>query len=77
MDEIPVSKSCRVMRTLDMRAFELKSAVHNVFDRVWNSLVRVDRSAGRLEIHQARDGTTSPFLLAYRGPVLTREQTNQ
>lgn len=55
MDEIPVSKSCRVMRTLDMRAFELKSAVHDVFDHVWNSLVRVDGSAGRLEIHQARD----------------------
>lgn len=77
MDEIPVSKSCRVMRTLDMRAFELKSAVHDVFDHVWNSLVRVDGPAGRLEIHQARDGTTSPFLPACRRPVLTSGQTSR
>ncbi|KAH6643252.1 hypothetical protein BKA67DRAFT_632655 [Truncatella angustata] len=56
MDDIPVSKSCRVMRILDMRAFELKSSVHHVFDRLWNSLVQVDTHRGRIEIHHSRQG---------------------
>ncbi|KAH9987482.1 hypothetical protein F4779DRAFT_638716 [Xylariaceae sp. FL0662B] len=42
LDTIPVGKSCRAMKLLDLRAFELKSSIHDVFDYVWNSLVRVD-----------------------------------
>lgn len=54
IDEIPASKSCRVMRILNMRAFELKSAVHDVFNHVWNSLVRVDVEKGQITIQQTQ-----------------------
>lgn len=56
IDEIPASKSCRVMRILNMRAFELKSAVHDVFNHVWNSLVRVDVEKGQITIQQTQQG---------------------
>ena len=56
LDQIPVSKSCRVMKLLDLRAFELKSDVHDVFDRVWNTLVHVDLEAGSAAIYHKRDG---------------------
>ncbi|KAI0157607.1 hypothetical protein GGR57DRAFT_460412 [Xylariaceae sp. FL1272] len=54
LDDIPVSKSCRVMKLLDIRAFELKSAVHEVFDHVWGSLVRVDKGSGQVTIMDSR-----------------------
>ena len=44
------------MKLLDLRAFELKSAVHDVFDHVWNSLVRVDKENGKTAIFQSREG---------------------
>ncbi|KAJ1329711.1 protein transport protein DSL1/ZW10 [Microdochium nivale] len=50
LDEIPVSKSCRVMKLLNLKAFELKSAVHDVFDHVWGTLVQVDVGAGTLAV---------------------------
>ncbi|RYP05694.1 hypothetical protein DL764_003619 [Monosporascus ibericus] len=52
LDNVPVSKSCRVMKLLDMRAFELKSAVHDVFDRIWNSLVQVDSENGKVAVYE-------------------------
>ncbi|KAI1860276.1 uncharacterized protein JN550_011654 [Neoarthrinium moseri] len=54
LDQIPASKSCRIMRILDMRAFELKSAVHDVFDHVWKSLVQVDAEKGQVGIYSSR-----------------------
>ncbi|KAI1214773.1 uncharacterized protein F4807DRAFT_404484 [Annulohypoxylon truncatum] len=55
LDAIPVSKSCRVMKLLDMRAFELKSAVHDVFDRVWNSLVHIDTENRLVTVYGSRE----------------------
>ncbi|KAI3321869.1 hypothetical protein HD806DRAFT_148905 [Xylariaceae sp. AK1471] len=55
LDSIPVSKSCRVMKLLDIRAFELKSAVHDVFDHVWSSLVQIDASAGQVAVFESRE----------------------
>ncbi|KAI2463443.1 Centromere/kinetochore Zw10-domain-containing protein [Annulohypoxylon bovei var. microspora] len=55
LDTIPISKSCRVMKLLDMRAFELKSAVHDVFDRVWNSLVQIDTENGKVAVFESRE----------------------
>ncbi|KAI0398329.1 hypothetical protein F5Y17DRAFT_411927 [Xylariaceae sp. FL0594] len=55
LDDIPVSKSCRVMRLLDIRAFELKSAVHDVFDHVWSSLVQVNSSTSRVAVFSTRE----------------------
>ncbi|KAK7744262.1 ribosome biogenesis protein ytm1 [Diatrype stigma] len=54
LDDIPVSKSCRVMKLLNMRAFELKSAVHDVFDHVWSSLVQVDAENSKVAIFERR-----------------------
>lgn len=53
LDEIPVSKSCRAIRLLDIRAFELKTDVHEVFDHVWNALVHVDVEHGIVSIRDA------------------------
>ncbi|KAI0977080.1 hypothetical protein F4678DRAFT_1295 [Xylaria arbuscula] len=55
LDAISVSKSCRIMKLLDIRAFELKSAVHDVFDHVWSSLVRVDPSSSQIAIFNSRE----------------------
>ncbi|EPE02925.1 centromere kinetochore protein [Ophiostoma piceae UAMH 11346] len=55
LDQMPVSKSCRAMRLLDLRAFELKTDVHAVFDEVWAALVAVDADKHSLTISQARD----------------------
>ncbi|KAH6674008.1 hypothetical protein F5X68DRAFT_278507 [Plectosphaerella plurivora] len=56
LDNVPVSKkTCRVMRLLDVRAFELKSSVHDVFDHVWNALVHVNREAGKVSIYSRRE----------------------
>ncbi len=56
LDALPVGKSCRAVKLLDIRAFELKSDVHAVFDRVWNMLVNVDLENGRLSILETREG---------------------
>ncbi|KAM0189391.1 hypothetical protein ACHAPI_009971 [Fusarium lateritium] len=42
IDQIGVSKTCRVMKLLDIRSFELKSAVHEVFDHIWKTLIHTD-----------------------------------
>lgn len=55
LDEIPVSKSCRAIRLLDIRAFELKTDVHEVFDHVWNALVHVDIEHGTVSIRDTAE----------------------
>jgi len=44
------------MRLLDIRAFELKSAVHDVFDHVWSSLVQVNASTSQVAVFSTREG---------------------
>ncbi|KZL68237.1 is centromere binding protein at prophase [Colletotrichum incanum] len=57
LDAVPVNKkACRVMRLLDLRAFELKSHVHDVIDHVWVSLVQTDLEVGSLAIYNKLDG---------------------
>lgn len=56
LDGVPVSKSCRVMKLLDIRAFELKSAVHDVLDHVWSSLVRMDTLTSQIAVFNSREG---------------------
>lgn len=56
LDGVPVSKSCWVMKLLDMRAFELKSAVHDVLDHVWNSLIRIDTLTSQIAVLNSREG---------------------
>ncbi|KAI8627624.1 hypothetical protein F5Y19DRAFT_477148 [Xylariaceae sp. FL1651] len=55
LDSIPISKSCRVMKLLDIRAFELKSTVHHVLDHVWGSLVRINADAGQVAVLESRE----------------------
>ena len=56
LDAVPINKSCRACRLLDIRAFELKSDVHQVLDRVWSSLVDVDVDNRRVMITSSREG---------------------
>lgn len=44
------------MKQLDLRAFELKSDVHDVFDHVWKSLVQTDMDASTFAIYDALAG---------------------
>ncbi|KAK8101904.1 centromere kinetochore protein [Apiospora kogelbergensis] len=67
LDAVRVGKSCRVMKILDMRAFELKSAVHEVFEHVWNALVTVDVDAHRVEVHQSREDEQMTLSEAFIG----------
>lgn len=45
LDALPAGQGVRVRRLLDLRAFELKSNVHDVFDHVWKTLMKVDTTA--------------------------------
>lgn len=56
LDALPVAQSVRVRRLLDIRAFELKSKVHDVFDHVWKTLINVDIDARSISISQSQDG---------------------
>lgn len=44
------------MKLLNLKAFELKSAVHDVFDHVWGTLVQVDVGAGTLAVLENVEG---------------------
>lgn len=56
MDRIPIAKSCRVIKLLNLRSFELKSDVHVIFDKAWKVLVQVDVDNSSVTISAARDG---------------------
>jgi centromere/kinetochore protein ZW10 len=56
MGEVGASKSCRVMRILDVRAFELKSAVYELFNQTWKSMIQVDVESGKITIRTAAEG---------------------
>lgn len=45
LDALPAGHGVKVRRLLDLRAFELKSNVHDVFEHVWKTLVKVDTAA--------------------------------
>lgn len=51
-----MSRTCRAIKLLDIRAFELKSDVHEVFDHVWNTLIQVDVENQKVSISSAREG---------------------
>jgi centromere/kinetochore protein ZW10 len=56
LDQIPVSRSTRALKLLDIRAFELKNDVHEVFDHVWKALVHVDVANGSISVTESREG---------------------
>lgn len=55
LDAIPAGKSVRAIKLLDIRAFELKSDVHEVFDHIWRTLVNVDVEAQTISITESRE----------------------
>ncbi|KAI0401342.1 hypothetical protein F4802DRAFT_434327 [Xylaria palmicola] len=55
LDSIPISKTCRAIKLLDIRAFELKSAVHDVFDHIWSTLVQIDVPNSQVAIFTSRE----------------------
>ncbi|PTB69462.1 hypothetical protein BBK36DRAFT_1187199 [Trichoderma citrinoviride] len=54
LDDVGISKTTRVMKLLDLRAFELKSDIHQVFNHVWKTLVQVDTESGKVAIYNSR-----------------------
>jgi protein transport protein DSL1/ZW10 len=57
MDALPVGKTCRAVKLLDIRSFELKSDAHEVFDHVWKALVNVDIDNSSIVIYDDREGS--------------------
>ncbi|KAK3940724.1 hypothetical protein QBC46DRAFT_312993 [Diplogelasinospora grovesii] len=55
LDAIPASKSTRAIKLLDIRAFELKSDVHETLDHVWQTLVHVDVDNHKVSISSDRE----------------------
>ncbi|OAA56382.1 RZZ complex, subunit Zw10 [Cordyceps fumosorosea ARSEF 2679] len=60
LDNVNAPRSCRAMRLLDIRAFELKSSAYQVFDQIWKSMVNVDVDASKIIIRDTyADGRMS------------------
>lgn len=57
LDDVGFSKTARVMKLLDLRAFELKSDIHQVFDHVWKTLVQIDTDSGKVAIYNTHEGS--------------------
>ncbi|KAI1067259.1 hypothetical protein LB506_004034 [Fusarium annulatum] len=53
IDQIGVSKTCRVMKLLNLRSFELKSSVHEVFDHIWKTLIHADIETRQFAVYSA------------------------
>ncbi|KPM38831.1 hypothetical protein AK830_g7721 [Neonectria ditissima] len=51
LDEVGVSKTCKVIKLLNIRSSELRSAVHEVFDHVWKALVHVDIDTHQIAVY--------------------------
>lgn len=73
LDQVGVSKSCRAMRLLDIRSFELKSAVHEVFDQLWKSLIQVDIDSGKVVINEKAQGMKHCFCPVFGSSALANE----
>ncbi|TLS25772.1 hypothetical protein PpBr36_07026 [Pyricularia pennisetigena] len=56
LDSVSNIGSTKAIKLLNVRAFELKSDVHQVFDHVWNSLVHLDDTKNELSVQQTCDG---------------------
>lgn len=56
LDALPVGRGVRAVKLLDLRAFELKNTVHEVFEHVWKALVHVDVEAKVVSISQQKEG---------------------
>lgn len=55
------------MKLLEMRAYELQSDAHEVFDHVWRALVNIDKDKRKIVIHASRDDEAMTILDAVVG----------
>lgn len=44
------------MKLLNLRSFELKSSVHEVFDHIWKTLIHADIETRQFAIYNAVEG---------------------
>lgn len=44
------------MKLLDLRSFELKSAVHEVFDHIWKTLIHADIETRQFAVYDVVEG---------------------
>lgn len=56
LDALPMGRSVRPVKLLDLRAFELKNTVHDVFDHVWKTLVHVDVEKNSISVAERKEG---------------------
>ncbi|KAJ6782163.1 hypothetical protein PWT90_06974 [Aphanocladium album] len=60
LDNVNAARSCRVMRLLDVRSFELKATAYEVFNQIWKSMVNVDVDSCKITIRdKSEDGKLS------------------
>ncbi|KAM3458927.1 hypothetical protein MY3296_000074 [Beauveria thailandica] len=58
LGNVNAARSSRVMRLLDVRAFELKSSAYQVFNQTWKSMVNVDVDSCKITIRDTcEDGS--------------------
>ncbi|KAG6041598.1 hypothetical protein E4U41_003335 [Claviceps citrina] len=80
LDEVGVSKTCRIIKLLDHRAFALKSSIHQVFNQLWKELVHFNVDHGKVTIREsipAGGMTLSEATIALKSYKETDERMEQ
>lgn len=61
LDKISVSRTCRAMKLLDLRIFEITSKIHEVFEHIWKALVSVDFEKRHIVILESHSDESMTF----------------
>ncbi|KAG5981747.1 hypothetical protein E4U55_002597 [Claviceps digitariae] len=80
LDEVGVSKTCRIIKLLDHRAFALKSSIHDVFDQLWKELIHFNVDDGKVTIRESLPAggmTLSEAVIALKSYKETDERMEQ
>ncbi|KAG6018198.1 hypothetical protein E4U43_007164 [Claviceps pusilla] len=80
LDKVGVSKTCRIIKLLDHRAFALKSSIHDVFDHIWKELIHFDVDGGKVTILESLPAggmTLSEAVIALKSYKETDERMEQ
>ncbi|KAG6231237.1 hypothetical protein E4U34_005824 [Claviceps purpurea] len=80
LDEVGVSKTCRIVKILDHRAFALKASIHEVFTLLWKELVHFNVEDGKVTIRASLPAggmTLSEAVIALKAYKETDERMEQ
>ncbi|KAG5940845.1 hypothetical protein E4U59_002189 [Claviceps monticola] len=80
LDEVGVSKTCRIVKILDHRAFALKASIHEVFTQLWKELVHFNVEDGKVTIRASLPAggmTLSEAVIALKAYKETDERMEQ